>query len=191
MVQKIILFILLLLIFAHASHAGFVLHWPKHQSSSCQKLIDIFLSEFRQLAPEQTIEINLMEPNVAATPFSYSENQTHFSIECLTQGVGLTHDNSKYSFRYLEKAKGFDANDWLVFQRRFLRPAVQKSDLAVPQKENVFFSSTTNQDFQPNLTSTELIFKKWWFWGSVVTIGVGSFVLLKKNNESAVHVEIR
>src|SRR5947209_237389 len=110
-------FVTLFSAIAQAAQPELLLHWKPQSASGCQKLIESFLSELRALASDHTIELDTAEKHEDS-----DAAKRHIDLSCEDgTRVRVESQGNVVFLRYLAKAQGFDAADWLPFQQKFLR----------------------------------------------------------------------
>ncbi len=113
MVRSVIIFTL----FTLSAHAETIqINWIGSQNSQCQKLVETFLTEFKNVLNDEIIEFDSRN--------SKANTQNSFELSCdQTQSnlLQINSSNHKFNLHYLGKNAGFDSLDWLAFQRYALR----------------------------------------------------------------------
>jgi hypothetical protein len=90
--------------------------------------------------------------------------------------------------RFLPKANGFDAMDWLPFQQRYLAAPV---NLAPAAREEPALPRTAS--VSETRIAGESLLQRWWFWALVAGAGAGVYAVAKGAGAgtSSINVEIR
>jgi hypothetical protein len=153
-----------------------LLHWSGSKDAGCRQLVETFLSELRSVALDRTIELEAFAPG-------------------RTGGLGLECDRGKaptrllvhetgsrrpeIGMRFLARSRGFDAEDWLSFQQRYLRPAA-----ALEEREPVL-SPVAREDAVPVAAPAgetpggggKPLLRRWWFWALVGSAAITAVAL--------------
>ncbi|MEW6055369.1 MAG: hypothetical protein AB1540_02045 [Bdellovibrionota bacterium] len=190
MVLKIISCLLLFCLSTQASAQMLRIHWKGAKNKSCQNLIEIFLTELRTLASDRVIELELKQPT-ADLPTNSGQS---LNVLCSNETghhntIEVEGKAEKLYLRYLPKARGFDANDWLAFQQAYLRFQILEPALAPqvslkpePQSAEILSKSPASEIESQKSTSVTAdsprenssIFTKWWFWSLVGGAGLAA-----------------
>lgn len=202
MVQKILTIILIL---SHTSAvaastslyeetlvptSGLLLRWRGEKSVPCRKLVEVFLTELRALASDRIIELEAMGEQTSSSQ-SVSDLRP-LDMQCVSHGVQISEDENSLLLRYLEKASGFDALDWVPFQERYLRAS--KISLAPRPPLSPTSATPVAMSVAEDKPSARVpLLQRWWFWGIVAgAVGGGIYALTQsQSNTSNVDVEIQ
>lgn len=178
---------------------GFAVHWKGARDERCQRLVEAFLYELRSTVPEQPIELEATngEPRGLANTDESTPRPRHLDVECDGQDQRRLKVNERH-LRFLAKAGGFEATDWLAFQRAHLSPddheqPAEPISLAPVPKPSQEPAREPAQTISAEVGSGS-IFKKWWFWALVGGAGAGIFAvtqLTKGSPSGGINVEIQ
>lgn len=174
MVQKII-WISLLSFSVQAATPDLHLQWAGSKDKPCQLLIETFLIELRSLAADRVVELE-------------TEGAAPIKIRCIGNDVEVADEKEKFLLHYQAKASGFDANDWLPFQRKYLRPDLSLSATlkAAPEPTAMLITAP------PASKESSSILQRWWFWAIVGGVGASVYGIVRasERRSSSVNVEI-
>lgn len=191
MVQKVISFAVLVSTIAQgATSPPILLKWMGSKPTNCHFLVERFLTELRSIATDRIIELEAFESSGPASVFQ--EQPRILELRCLanaSQTLELSDGSKTFVLRYLAKASGFDASDWLPVQRHFLRPfslAPVEHDSDLLKSEQTFSAISKSEVIAP-------FYQKWWFWTLLgCGAGAGVYLFTQKSQETdRIRVEIR
>ena len=201
MVCRLIALILLFSISAQAATPGLLLDWSGSKSPRCQKLVEDFLAELRSMANDRPIELEAVTSDEHAA--QTMNPAIRLQLSCIepqngdSGAVSVSDNQTTIRLHYVPKAEGFDAMDWLAFQKRYLQipqdislaPTQAKRDLANIAPPAL---DESNRLSAVDKLSSTPFYQHWWFWSLVGVAGAGIYALTRaaSSRDSSLNVEI-
>lgn len=197
---------------AQNADRGLYLTWIESTTPQCQKLIEQFLLELRSITNETPIDFEVVKPNSNSITLRHSQSDwLHLNAECFPKNIDqpisifLIDDNKiTLELRYLEKSAGFNPQDWLLFQERYLKnqplkPEANTATFSGIEKKELELSdlrpkAASEIDLNKTAAPTSSLTSKWWFWtilGGLTTSAVITTLALTKNSGNQTNIEIK
>ncbi len=161
MVQKLIFFLFFFTkVYASEYTDPIQINWTGPKDVNCQKIVEIFLKELKSTTNNQIIEFNIDKKS--------SGNTNQYQTYCSSSSKNVLNIKNKdhvFELHYLGLDAGFDALDWLEFQKFALRQSQsitintekQVIDNTFNKIESKLESSTSKKSFwTPILIGTAL-----------------------------------
>ena len=164
----------------------------KISSTNCMHLVEVFLSELRNIATDQVIELA-----------SNGSSQTDtIQIQCSGPETieirKTTEDDQKLPpllMRYQSLSQSFDSLDWVPFQKRFINAEREPTLSQLAPQDN---SGNSAKIFGESHAETQRVeeqsaplYKKWWFWAIIGGVGIGAYATARAlSHGPSMNVEI-
>jgi hypothetical protein len=160
-----------------------LLHWSGSKDAGCRLLVETFLSELRSVALDRTIELEAFSREGRAGGLGLECDRGKTPTQLLVREPGLRRP--EISMRFLSRSRGFDAEDWLSFQQRYLRPAGAPPERALSEEREPVLSPVARDEDTRISTATAAtpgaeskpLLRRWWFWALVASAAITAVAL--------------